>query len=321
MTLPASGPLSLLAINNEFNRGLNLNAYRGTVWYTDAGASGTFSSGAISFNEFYGKRPTSPTFSFSIASSQTNADLRTLAVNAGWNQSSAVVATINGGVYMSASTTGVYGLYIQGSFPGGVTLINNGAIVGAGGNGGKGGDAQEVGGPTPATAGAGGGPALYVSTGVTIQNNGTIAGGGGGGGGGSTEYYYESGPKGTSAFSLAGGGGGGGRASLAMNSSGGAAGRATTNYGYNQAVAGGTGTVNGQGAGGIGQAQSGLALQGGGGGNGGGWGAGGSAGNRGGGSGTTELYPPGGGGGGGNAIVGNGYITWTAFGTRLGGIS
>ena len=60
MTLPVSGPLSMSAINAEFGRGTNLNSYRGTVWYTDAGATGTFSSGAISFNEFYGKRPDAP---------------------------------------------------------------------------------------------------------------------------------------------------------------------------------------------------------------------------------------------------------------------
>ena len=60
MTLPSSGPLSLQQINTEFARGLNLNSYRGTVWWTDANANGVFSSGAISVNEFYGKRPNSP---------------------------------------------------------------------------------------------------------------------------------------------------------------------------------------------------------------------------------------------------------------------
>lgn len=60
MTLPSSGPLSMSAINAEFGRGNDLNSYRGTTWYTDAGGSGTFSSGAISMSEFYGKRATSP---------------------------------------------------------------------------------------------------------------------------------------------------------------------------------------------------------------------------------------------------------------------
>lgn len=60
MTLPASGQLDMNSINVEFGRGLNLNAYRGTPWYTDAGGSGTFSAGQISMGEFYGKRLTSP---------------------------------------------------------------------------------------------------------------------------------------------------------------------------------------------------------------------------------------------------------------------
>ncbi len=218
MTLPSSGPLSMSAINAEFGRGNNLNSYRGTVWYTDAGASGTFSSGAISFNEFYGKRPTSPSFSFSIGSNQTNADLRTLAINAGWNQSSALVATINGGVYISASSTGVYALYIQGSFPGGLTVYNYGAIVGCGGNGGAGANdyGSRAGG---AGGGATGGPALYVASGTTFYNYGTIAGGGGGGGGGGSGSGVSVDGKYGSATSwyVAGSGGGGGRSSLAAN--------------------------------------------------------------------------------------------------------
>ena len=48
-------------INSVFGRGNNLNAYRGTTWYTAAGGSGTFSSGAISFSDFYSKGP-SPAF-------------------------------------------------------------------------------------------------------------------------------------------------------------------------------------------------------------------------------------------------------------------
>jgi hypothetical protein len=55
-------------INSVFDgRGNNLNAYRGTTWYTAAGGSGTFSSGAISFNDFYNKGP-SPAVTISLAS-------------------------------------------------------------------------------------------------------------------------------------------------------------------------------------------------------------------------------------------------------------
>jgi hypothetical protein len=60
MTLPSSGPLSLNQINNEFGRGRNLNAYRGTQWFTDDGSSGTFTSSNLGFNQFYGKRPDAP---------------------------------------------------------------------------------------------------------------------------------------------------------------------------------------------------------------------------------------------------------------------
>jgi hypothetical protein len=66
--LPASGnSLSMSQINSVFDsRGNNLNAYRGTTWYTAAGGSGTFSSGTISFNDFYLKGP-SPAFTVSLA--------------------------------------------------------------------------------------------------------------------------------------------------------------------------------------------------------------------------------------------------------------
>jgi hypothetical protein len=63
MTIKTSGSLSMAEINSEFNRGNNLNAYRGVTWYTDDGNSGNFSSGTIGFNEFYGKRE-SPAWRF-----------------------------------------------------------------------------------------------------------------------------------------------------------------------------------------------------------------------------------------------------------------
>ena len=65
-TLQSSGAISISQINAEFGRGNNLNAYRGTTWYTDAGGSGTFSSGAISMSEFYSKRAT-PAITISLA--------------------------------------------------------------------------------------------------------------------------------------------------------------------------------------------------------------------------------------------------------------
>ena len=70
-TLQSSGAISISQINAEFGRGNNLNAYRGTTWYTDAGGSGTFSSGAISMNAFYGKRAT-PAFTVAYSGGFAN---------------------------------------------------------------------------------------------------------------------------------------------------------------------------------------------------------------------------------------------------------
>jgi hypothetical protein len=315
------------AINTEFGRGNDLGSYRGTVWYTAAGGSGTFTSTNLGFDQFYGKQLASPSFSFAISANQTNANLRSLAVSAGWNQSSTLTATINGGIYISSNGTGTPALTINGSFPGGVTLVNNGFIVGAGGNGGAGSGLSNTTAISGA-AGAGGGVALSVSVGVTINNaSGTIAGGGGGGGGGKGGGYFEADPYDSPSLA-GGGGGGGGRSSVAVNSSGGGGGPAFFQFAKQGFVApgsaGGAGTVSSQGSGGVGGTTGGGVggFTGGFGGSGGGWGAGGGTGGSGSPN-SPNAYQTGpfSGGGGGNAVVGNGNISWAAFGTRLGGIS
>lgn len=309
MTLPSSGTLSISQINTEFGRGNNLNAYRGTTWYTDAGGSGTFSSGAISISDFYGKRATSPTFSFTISSNQTNADLRTLAVTAGWDQSTKVVATISSGVVVSANSTASTGLTISGSFPGGVELVNNGYIIGMGGAGGWGGGHN---GYYPYSnvgqAGSAGGKALAVSVATTITNNGTIGGGGGGGGGGGQASNND---KFTSW--VRGGGGGGGR----TGSTNSAYGQAPSVGGFTAGSNGTAGTFSSQGSGGNGGSVAGAT--GGLGGGGGTWGSSGTGGGSG--FGTGGGWSGGAAGGAGACLTGNSYITWSATGTRLGAIS
>lgn len=303
MPLPSSGPISLGQVNTEL--GVSATATRSLNDSTTRTLFGV-ASGAISMSQGYGK---ANQFNFTISSNQTNADLRTLAVIAGWDQSTKVVATINSGVVVYSNSTGSYALTISGSFPGGVQLINNGTILGKGGGGGLGGAASPGcncydftrGGNTAGTAG---GPALYVSTSVSINNaSGRIAGGGGGGGGGGAGGSFVS----------SGGGGGGG---IGNGSGGGIAYNSYCNGNSNGAS--GTLTSNGaggsRGAGGGGGCGS-IYEVAGVGGAGGSYGSAGSTGGSGGGGAGAV------GGAAGSCLAGNSNITWIATGTRNGSIS
>lgn len=313
MTLPVSGAISFNNINVELGVAGTTQASLGQASYrTLAGVP----SGAISMSDFYGK---SNTFSFTISSNQTNANLRSLAVAAGWNQSSNVVATINSGVYVSSNSTGTPALTVNGSFPGGVSLVNNGIIAGMGGAGGIGGMYSNA----PGSAGSAGGLALSVSTAISITNNNIIAGGGGGGGGGQSRWRTDSSKAGSIFYGYGGGGGGGGRTGL-TNSSGGQ-GKASTlpssgYFTYYRLASqwGFDGTSSSAGAGGV-FTYSGYGGTGGAGGSGGGWGSAGASGGAGtGGSVWDGAY---GGGAAGGAVSGNANITWVATGTRYGGIA
>jgi hypothetical protein len=309
MALPASGAISLNQVNVELG-----NAGTASINMNSAAVRGLFgvASGAISMSDGYGK---SNEFSFSITSNQTNANLRTLAVNAGWDQSIAVVATINSGVRMTSNTVGTPGLTINGAWPGGIELVNNGTIVGRGGNGGNGGNGGTANNSTydstNGSAGSAGGLALTISVPVSIRNNGTIAGGGGGGGGGGG-YAINTGTSKDENWTKYGGGGGGGGQSSSTNSSGGAGGPSN----YLSGSAGGTGTFSAAGnygAGGTGGTTFGQSTRGG---AGGGWGSAGGPGSRyftG-----TNAKLGGAGGAAGAATSGQANVTWLATGTRLG---
>ena len=312
MTLPVSGAISLNQVNVE----LGLSGTT-TISMNQASVRTLFGvpSGTISMSNGYGK---ANQFSFTISSPQTNANLRSLAIAAGWGGASKVVATINSGVTISSSSTGSYALTINGAFPAGVSLTNSGVITGRGGNGGQGGGIS----PWPSftvlggSAGAGGGPALIASVAVSITNNNSINGGGGGGGGGRGFFT----PYGKGQATMSGGGGGGG----AGVSSGGPAGAGPAEFGTGVGAPGGAGTITAGAGGGAGGIFGGYTGQGGNGGTGGGYGAGGSAGTAGSqpnGIWNGQVAGPYSGGAGGAAIAGNANITWVAFGTRNGGIS
>jgi len=293
MGLNSSGPISLagtttgqsIEIENGGN-GTTQISLNDTAVRTLAGVT-TPGSTIIMPTNFYGK---SNAFTLTITSNTSNANLATLATSAGWNGTSLLNATINSSVVLSASSTGNYGLTVNGSFPAGVNLTNNGYILGMGGNGGD--SHRFLGLP-----GGSGGTAMLISSAITVDNaSGVIGGGGGGGGSGNFTFGSCGGPC------YAGGGGGGGRTG-STNSSGGT-GDPAPSYGNRP---GSPGTFNGAGGGGT---ALGYGAPGGPGGT---WGASGCPGTAGYSYGSAAP-----GGSGGAATSGASNITWTNVGTRYG---
>lgn len=257
---------------------------------------------------------TAGTFNGTISTNQYNLNLRTWAFNNGWDGYQTAVITIAPNVYIYSTTTSLPALTVETGWPNGISIINNGYIVGKGGDGGSGPNLAQASAGGGGNPGGNGGTALEIFINCTITNNGTIGGGGGGGGSqggpqlaGGTWYYTYGG---------AGGGGGAGFGSGGVKSpysAGGvmdgqpgallSGGNAGSGNAYNTGVAG-SGTNPGTGSGG---------------GGGGGLGANGGRGN----SEVVNQIPGGGGGGaGGKAVNLNGYtINWLVTGTRLGTIS
>jgi hypothetical protein len=230
MALNSSGPISIAGTVTGQSIQVELNGNGTTQMSLNDAAVRTLAavpSGEIAMpTNFYGK---ANLFSFTILTSQQEANLRTLALAAGWNGSSPVAATVNAGVYIWSDNTGVAGLTINGSWPGGITLINNGFIIGKGGTGGL---------ATNPRAGNPGGPAVSLGANVSITNNSYIAGGGGGGGaalgGGGGGAGGGNGGNGLLAGATAGAGG-------AIGSSGGAGGNSIYSSGGSGGGAGGGG--------------------------------------------------------------------------------
>jgi len=266
-------------------------------------------------------------FSAAITTNQTNANLRTLMVNAGWNQTMTAVSIIGDGTYIYSTATATPALTVNGSWPNGVKINNYGFIMGQGGAGGSN------------SNGAGGGNAVSITLNISLLNAGTIAGGGGGGGAGNNAYAQAGGGGGAGAG--VGGTGGGPSRPGGAGGGPGAAGNAGTDLSAATGGAGGGGAgrilPGTGGAGGAGGVLGGSAGRGGGAGGGGaGWyaiifgpygpvaggggagaagGSGANAGNSSGDGGTAQ----GGGGGGGWAATGGSGGAQSGFARRSGG--
>lgn len=287
MALPSSGPLTLSQIQGEFGGSNPISMseyYRGGAFVGNNNTT-VPTSGAISISNFYGtvKRVFIP---LTISSSTYNYDVYANRGGTYIAGISDIQVTVNGGVRVGSTSTGAYAMLVTNSFNAGdtVTIVNNGVIQGMGGTGG-----DSLTGASNGNPGTNAGNALYINRATTIQNNSVIAGGGGGGGGGSGwtpskgGSGWGGGGGGGAGFNPGSGGGGGYPGSNGTDSAGGAG-----NPGDFQGIAGGTG--GGRGANGA----------------------------TGGASGGANPRPGGAGGAAGYYIVGGGFVTWTATGTRQG---
>jgi hypothetical protein len=282
------------------------------------------SSGAINMNTGHGKSNRAA-LSYTYSANAADVSLNLSGLSGYSAGKSDITVTINSGVYLYATSTSSYGLNLSGGTTGDtLTIVNNGYIMGQGGQG------RGVFDPAPSSFTAGiGGPAVYFGFGMascTINNtNGSayIGGGGGGGagaggmggGGGAGGGAGGVSPIGCEGATQPGGAGGGPGLSggSAPNNAGAGGGRifpgASAYQGGYTAKGGEAGGQGGQltsGSGGTGGGSNNPGGAGSYGGGGGGWGASGGQSN-----GANATYKPGSVGG--NAINLNGKsVTWTS---------
>jgi hypothetical protein len=270
MTLPASGAISMSQVRTELGASGAISLGQASVRALAGVASGT-----IRMSNLYGK---ANAFNATISSHQADLNLRIWALANGWNGSTAATITVASGVHIYSTSTANAGLVIDGSWPAGVTLINNGYISGFGGKA-----TVNTANITGGYAGNPGGNAISLGVNCSITNNSYIGGGGGSGGTacGTSSYGGSGAPGGSGAGGTAGanlytnnlmaniqtvaGGAGGGPGSNGGN------GAATAQGAYYGSAAGGSGRVF-PGTGGAGAQAGGVVAQGAGAGSGGGQG-------------------------------------------------
>lgn len=320
MTLNASGPISLagttagqsIEIENGGN-GTTMISLNDSAVRTLAGVP----SGAITMpTNFWGKSNRA-TLSVTYTTNTSNVALNLAAISGYIAGKSDITVTVNSGIYIYSTATGTPALaFSNGTTGDTLNLVNNGYIMGRGGNGGT----ADV-----SNAGFAGGNAISLSYNITINNTNASAYIGGGGGGGASASNGGGGGAGAgnggtgrggasagtgggvgakgsnaTACNCGGGGGGGGRIFPGC----GGAGASATDAGYGGG-AGGGGGGQGQGTAGGASNNSSTYAAGNAGGGGGGWGATGG--------GSTAVNP---GASGGKAVALNGKtVTWTSGNT------
>ena len=221
MVLPSSGLITLADLQAEFggSNPISLSEYyKGGLYVPNSSYTAAVpTSGTIALQNFFG---TSNVFTATISANTTSLNAYTWLVGQGWNEVSAVRLTIATGVYVYSNTTSLGALY---NIPP-CTIINDGFIMGCGGNGNSG----------------AGGDALTLAGNLTLINNasGYIGGGGGGGAKGTYANYFSGG----------GGGAGGGTGGVSWDGTGGGAGGGPGGSGSNGSnTGGGSGPVGGYG--------------------------------------------------------------------------
>ena len=289
MAMNSSGPISL----GGATAGQSINLENGAAATAQVSLNDTavrnlagVASGAITMpTNFYGKSNV-VNISYTFSANTANASLNLSSISGYSAGKSNITVTVNSGIYLYSTSVAGYGLSITGGTTGDtLTIVNNGYIMGQGGNG-------------YPLSNRDGGPALNLGFGMTsctINNTNASAyiGGGGGGGGANVGKQIMGGAGGV--------GGGSGGSGGTSGGGGGSIGGSGADGGYN--CGGGGGRVF-PGVGGAGNTTNGVGATGGGGGCNAG-GAGGSS-NNAGEAGTTYWQYGGGGGGGWGASGGGG---------------
>ena len=181
--IQTSGAISLQDVADEFGGSTphSLNEYYGA-------AAGIPASGAISLNQFYGASAAQTITLPATTLVYLQLNLRAKAIDLGWDQSSHLEFVIPSGTVIYSDDVNVAALTTGSPFPGGLTIINNGTIMGRGGDANDTPSSDNTGtlvfGQQPDLDGNPGGPAIELNVPVTINNSGGYIGGGGGSGGG-----------------------------------------------------------------------------------------------------------------------------------------